>query len=58
MTQIPFGEWLPDQSDLGSSGATVATNVIPRARGYSPFLGLATLSAAGDAYLRGFFWVY
>ena len=55
MTQIPFGEWLPDQSDLGSSGATVATNVIPRASGYSPFLGLATLSAAGDAYLRGFF---
>ncbi len=34
---IPFGEWLPDQSDLGSVGTTVATNVIPAARGYRPF---------------------
>ena len=52
---IPFGEWLPDQAPLNSSGATVATNVIAAARGYRPFLGLATLSQAGDAYLRGFF---
>ena len=52
---IPFGEWLPDQSDLQNSGATVATNVIPAARGYRPFQGIATLSGAGDAYLRGFF---
>ena len=52
---IPFGEWLPDQSDLGSVGTTVATNVIPAARGYRPFLGLADLSAATDAHLRGFF---
>ena len=52
---IPFGEWLPDQSDLGSVGTTVATNVIPAARGYRPFLGLAELSAATDAHLRGFF---
>ena len=52
---IPFGEWLPDQAPLNSSGATVATNVIAAARGYRPFLGLATLSQASDAYLRGFF---
>ncbi len=52
---IPFGEWLPDQSDLGSVGTTVAKNVIPAARGYRPFLGLAELSAATDAHLRGFF---
>ena len=52
---IPFGEWLPDQSDLENPGATVATNVIPAARGYRPFQGLAPLSAAGDARLRGFF---
>jgi hypothetical protein len=52
---IPFGEWLPDQAPLNSSGATVATNVIAAARGYRPFLGLANLSQAADAYLRGFF---
>ncbi len=51
---IPFGEWLPDQSDLGSVGTTVAKNVIPAARGYRPFLGLANLSAATDSHLRGF----
>lgn len=52
---IPFGEWLPDQSDLQNSGATVATNVIPAARGYRPFQGVSTFSGAGDARLRGFF---
>lgn len=52
---IPFGEWLPDQSDLENPGATVATNVIPAARGYRPFASLTELSAAADNRLRGIY---
>ena len=52
---IPFGEWLPDQSDLQNPGATVATNVIPAARGYRPFAGLTELSAAATDRLRGIY---
>ena len=52
---IPFGEWLPDQSDLENVGATVAKNVTPAARGYRPFPALAPLSSAADSRLTGFF---
>ena len=52
---IPFGEWLPDQSDLQNPGATVATNVIPAARGYRPFADLTELSAAATNRLRGIY---
>lgn len=52
---IPFGEWLPDQSDLENPGATVAQNVIPAARGYRPFYGLSELSAAADNRIRGIY---
>ena len=37
---IDFGEWLPDQPELNSKGLTVATNVIPAARGYRSLRGL------------------
>ena len=52
---IPFGEWLPDQSDFQNPGSTVATNVIPAARGYRPFQGLTEVSAAADNRLRGIY---
>tara|TARA_Y100001973_G_C5208904_1_gene343804 strand:+ start:131 stop:1591 length:1461 start_codon:yes stop_codon:yes gene_type:complete len=51
---IPFGEWLPDQSDLNNVGATVAKNVIPAEKGYRPFQNLASLSTATDTRIRGF----
>jgi hypothetical protein len=43
---IPFGQWLPDQSDLNNPGATVAQNVIPAARGYRPLRSLVPYSSA------------
>ena len=53
---IPFGEWLPDQSDLQNPGSTVAKNVLPAARGYRPFASLTELSGAATEeaswYLR------
>lgn len=52
---IPFGEWLPDQSNLSNPGCTVAENVLPAARGYKPFKSLAPLSNAADSRLRGFY---
>jgi len=41
-----LGEWLPDQPKLGNPGATIAKNVYPRPRGYSPFGELMYLSSA------------
>lgn len=52
---IPFGEWLPDQSDFKNSGVTVAKNVIPAARGYRPFFGLSEVSSAADNRIRGIY---
>ena len=52
---IPFGEWLPDQSDLQNPGVTVAKNVLPAARGYRPFASLTELSGAATARLRGIY---
>ena len=52
---IPFGEWLPDQSDLQNPGVTVAKSVLPAARGYRPFASLTELSGAATARLRGIY---
>lgn len=52
---IPFGEWLPDQSDLQNPGSTVAKNVLPAARGYRPFASLTEVSGAATARLRGIY---
>ena len=52
---ITFGEWLPDQSDFQNPGATIATNVIPAARGYRPFASLTEVSAAATNRLRGIY---
>lgn len=50
---IPFGEWLPDQPPIGLSGATVATNVIPNERSYSPFPRLQIFSGSIGSRCRG-----
>lgn len=52
---IPFGDWLPDQSDFQNPGSTVAQNVIPAARGYRPFYGLSEVSQAADNRIRGIY---
>lgn len=38
---IPFQDWLPDAAPLGNEGVLTATNVLPQARGYRHFPGLA-----------------
>lgn len=54
VVKIPFGEWTPDQGDLGNPGATVATNVIPDSGLFRPFFGLSPSAATSiSAYARG-----
>lgn len=50
---INFGEWIPDQPALNNSGASVAKNCFPSARGYRQIKGLSDFSNAADARLRG-----
>lgn len=50
---IKFADWLPDQAAYENPGSTVASNVVPTAKGFRPFRGLAPLSGAATAYLRG-----
>ena len=52
---IQFGEFLPDQPAMASTGSTVAKNVIPAARGYRCFKDLAALSGAATAKILGMF---
>lgn len=53
MTIIPFGDWLPDHSDLGNPGTTLAENVRPMTNGYGPVRGLAAYSGATDDRVTG-----
>lgn len=41
-TIVSFGEWLPDQPDLGGTGLITAKNVLPANGGYTPFFTLDT----------------
>ena len=52
---IEFGEWLPDQSDLGNSGVLEAKNVLTSIRGYKPIKGVSALSDVATAYIRGMY---
>ena len=52
---INFGESLPDQSAFGSSGATVANNVIPSANGYESMQNISSISSAADGSIVGLF---
>lgn len=42
---VPFGEWMPDQPDLGAAMAD-ADNVIPSERSYRPWADIAAYSTA------------
>lgn len=52
---ITFGEFLPDQSAFGSSGATVADNVIPSASGYESMQNISAISGEADLPIVGLF---
>ena len=52
---ITFGEFLPDQSAFGSSGATVANNVIPSAAGYESMQDISAISGEADLSIVGLF---
>ena len=52
---IPFGEWLPDQPPLDNPGVTIATNVIPAAKGYRSVKNFVDFSNSASARLRGIF---
>lgn len=45
---ISFGEFLPDQSDFGNAGVTVANNVIPAAAGYESMQNISPISGVAD----------
>lgn len=48
---IPFGDYMPDQAELGS--VSTALNCAPTERGYTELLGLTTYSNALDARCQG-----
>jgi hypothetical protein len=43
---IEFGEWLPDQPSLGSTGLTEAHNVLPASGYYQPYQPLVEITGA------------
>ena len=52
---ISFGEFLPDQSDFGNAGVTVANNVIPAAAGYESMQDISPISGVADEVIVGMF---
>ena len=52
---IPFGEWLPDQPDLGNA-VTSVRNAIPGAASYKSIGELATVTNALDSACLGAVW--
>lgn len=52
---IPWGEWAPDLSDLGSASTQDVQNVVPRSDGYGPFKSLQAFTEALPANPRGYF---
>lgn len=52
---ISFGEFLPDQSDFGNAGVTVANNVIPAAAGYESMQNISPISGVADQVIVGMF---
>lgn len=52
---IKIGQFLPDQPAYKSAGATVATNVVPAANGYSNLPDVLPLSGEANKFIRGMF---
>lgn len=53
LTDVPFGEWLPDLPALNNPGALEALNVIPAQGAYVPFKSLETVGAPLNDTVRG-----
>ena len=53
VSEIPFGELLPDQPDYKNPGVLVADNCFPTSGGYGPFLGLNNLGDTNTEVVRG-----
>ena len=51
--KLPFGPWLPDLPDLGNQGVSDAKNVIPAAKGYTPFRAINSYTDALTARCQG-----
>ena len=52
---IKFGDWLPDQPDMGGKGVINAQNVIPSVNGYRSVNSFTSFSNAGTNILKGIF---
>ena len=52
---IKLGQFLPDQPPYKNAGATVATNVVPAANGYTNFPDVLPFSGATNKFIRGMF---
>ena len=47
---IKFGDWLPDQPDMGGAGVINAQNVIPSVNGYRSVNSFTSFSNAGTTF--------
>ena len=52
---IPFPQWAPDLTSLGTGVSSIITGVTPRADGYGPFPDFVSFTLALPANCRGFF---
>lgn len=53
LSEVPFGEFLPDQPDYKNPGCIRAENVIPTAGGYGPLRGAGNTSGTATGVCRG-----
>lgn len=53
ITEVSFGQWLPDAADYKNPGLTLAQNVVPRATGYGAFLGPVGQGVTITGEIRG-----
>jgi hypothetical protein len=52
-TPIPYGQWLPSQTDYQNPGLTECLNVYPTSGGYGPFQGLGSEEVDVGATILG-----
>lgn len=53
---IPFGQYMPDVSDLNTPNSKFLSNVLPRSDGYGPFKDFGTFTGALPSACRGYFY--
>lgn len=54
-TPIPWGQWMPDLSDINAPFTQNVRNVLPRADGYMPFRDYGSFTDTLPGTCRGFF---